>query len=973
MMQNLEPVDESLRPGVSAFISYSRKDAGLAERLVSHLESSGVNAYLDRHDIAPGEAWQDRLGHLIAASDAVVFVISPDSAASDICRWEVAQAHSLGKRLLPLVGRDPGSQPVPDLLSARNWIFCRTDAEYSVALAQLSAAILQDIDAVREQTRLSQLAHGWASRRRPAAELLRGDALVEAERWQQEAHGQGIVVGERIVEFIGTSREAFEAEEAARLQLVSSAFRAQSDYLSVRSAERLAAGDPVSALCLAIESAPDRAARLEESRDRPFTPRSLMALSEARRHFSTFAFLPPDYRNVEALHAAPDGSVFCGVRGYELLLVAGSTPFEVLARRDVPFPVRDIAFSGDSNRLAALLADGSAQVFEREGFTPTLKTDPWSEASGVALTWRGETLALERADALRGWSVSDAEVFCVEASVQDATGAGSLLAPFRYGSRIASDANVPIASLGGEGVRCLDWSPVTGRWLALEGGRLTFRTFGNDVVAPALALPPESEAVQAQFSADGNTLVITARLSGQFQWLIFAAVDGQLISTIISGEPCAQVSRGPVSALSDDGAVLVSVSGVRLSRWNTRTGTLLQEKRLPAPLNPWVARPEFALRPSPEGDLVAVLLDPDKKTQAHQVVVLQFESAAFDALDARSPFSVEGAYGFAWSSREPRWFAAFGHSSDVVVVAASDSRLTRTLKHGGSLIDDGVRWAVFGPKRETLLTCSCDRTARLWDVASGVKLATYAHPWGVLRAAFSRDGAFVVTLDDAATLRVFPVGGQEAIAEIGLPGAREIAVTGTDVVVQTDRLLVLPGLLDPGHIVEVCCALLPRGLSEQERIQLDLPPDSPEWILRHRKWPALLGQSFAGVTSAGSAVDVVRTATVAPAKHAFRAILARHARSDIRQLVALGHFVWTHYAGAMDALCRGHNLTNNNEDFELAGEIFDALLEVAEEYRAPDLPVAMITGYRGPAASGSCFNKWLEASRHRVTASAAEP
>jgi hypothetical protein len=360
---------------------------------------------------------------------------------------------------------------------------------------------------------------------------------------------------------------------------------------------------------------------------------------------------------------------------------------------------------------------------------------------------------------------------------------------------------------------------------------------------------------------------------------------------------------------------------------------------------------------------VAVLLDPDKNTRAHQVVVLQFESTAFDALDARSPFSNEGAYGFVWSAGERRWFAAFGHSADVVAVAASDARLTRTFKHGGSRIDDGVRWAVFGPEGRTLLTCSCDRTARLWDLTSGVRLATYVHPEGVLRAAFSRDGAFVVTLDDAATLRVFPVGGREAIAEISLPGAREIAVTANDVVVQTDRLLVLPGLLDAGHIVEVCCGLLPRDLTAQERMQLDLPPDSPECMLRYRKWPALLGQSFAGVTSVGGAIDVVRTATVQPAKHAFRGILERHGGTDIRQLVALGQFVWTHYAVAMGALCSRHNLTNTNEDFELAGEIFDALLEVAEEYRAPDLPVAMMTAYRGPAASGGCFHKWLEASR----------
>lgn len=390
LTQNVKPVDEPPGSRVSAFISYSRKDATLADRLVSDLGASGtVNAYIDRHDIAPGEAWRDRLGHLIAASDAVVFVISPDSAASDICRWEVAHSHSLGKRLLPLVCRDPGSQPVPDLLSARNWIFCRTEAEYTVALAQLSAAILQDINVVREQTRLSLLAHRWISNSRSVAELLRGDALVAAERWQQVVQDQGTLVGERLVEFIRTSRESFNADEAARTNLVSSAFRAQSDYLAVRSAELLAAGDPISALCLAIESAPDRASRLQESRTRPFTVRSLAALTAARRHFTTFAFLPPDHRNVEMLHAAPDGSAFCGVRGTELTLFAGSAPFDVLARRDVPSEVSAVAFSGDCKRLAALLADSSAQVFEREGLKPTLKTEPSFEASASRSTGAG--------------------------------------------------------------------------------------------------------------------------------------------------------------------------------------------------------------------------------------------------------------------------------------------------------------------------------------------------------------------------------------------------------------------------------------------------------------------------------------------------------------------------------------------------------------------------------------------------------
>lgn len=965
--QNEEPVDGFPRPRVSAFISYSRKDVELADRLVSDLQASGrVNPYIDRHDIAPGEAWRNRLGQLIAACDAVVFVISPNSASSDICRWEVEQSHSLGKRLLPLVYRDPGDQPVPELLSARNWIFCRTEAEYGAALAHLFAAVLQDIDVVREQTRLSLLAHGWASKSHPASDLLRGDTLAAAERWQREAKVQGVLVGERLVKFISDSRTAFDADQLARKTLVSSAFVAQSDYLAVRSAELLAAGDPVSALCLAIESAPDGESSLQEIRDRPSTPRSLAALTAARRHFTTFAFLPPEARDVEALHAAPDGSAFCGVRGTALVLFAGSPPFELQAKREVPSTVRSVAFSGNGMRVAVLLADCSAQVFERHGLSLKLKTDPWVEASGIALNWSGTTLVLESADALRGWSVSDGHVFRVQATSRQASSLGALVAPFRYGATIKPDAGNGILSIGGADLRCLDWSPASDRWLAFDGAQLTLRTFGNEVLLDPLTLPPGWVPIQARFSADGSTVAVAARQSGQCQWLILATLDGHLISTIASGHPCEPGASGPIFALSDNGAVLVSVSGVVLSGWDTQSGKLLQEKRLRAPLNPWVDRPEFALRPSPRGRFVAVLLDPDEKTRTFQVLVLDFERTTHDATITESPFSCEGAYGCAWSTNEPPSFAAFGHSSKVVVIRESDRRLIRILEHAHSSIDDGVRWGVFGPAGMTLVTCSCDRTARLWDVALGVQLAIYIHPWGVRRAAFSQDGAFVITLDDAGTLRVFPVGGGDAIAEIALPGAREIAVSGNDVVVQTDRLLVLPQLLDPGQIVEVCCELLPRDLSAQERKQLDLPAGSPECMRRHRKWPALFGQSLAGVTSVGGAVDVVRTATVEPAKRAYGAMLVIYGGADIDQLVALGQFVWSHYAGAMVALCHQHNLGNNNEHFELSGDIFDALLEVAEEFRAPELPLAMIAAYRGPGASGSCFKRWHDASRQRA-------
>ena len=65
------------------FISYSRKDSALAEKLRLALIALNFEAYLDKEDILPGEPWRARLESLILAADAVVYVISPDSITSE--------------------------------------------------------------------------------------------------------------------------------------------------------------------------------------------------------------------------------------------------------------------------------------------------------------------------------------------------------------------------------------------------------------------------------------------------------------------------------------------------------------------------------------------------------------------------------------------------------------------------------------------------------------------------------------------------------------------------------------------------------------------------------------------------------------------------------------------------------------------------------------------------------------------------
>src|SRR5262249_39540292 len=93
------------------FISYSRGvSAEFADELMAGLKLAGFAPFLDRHDVAPGDEWEERLGSLIAQSDTVVFVISPEAVKSDRCVWEGDRTLALSKPLLPLISQQ-GPEP----------------------------------------------------------------------------------------------------------------------------------------------------------------------------------------------------------------------------------------------------------------------------------------------------------------------------------------------------------------------------------------------------------------------------------------------------------------------------------------------------------------------------------------------------------------------------------------------------------------------------------------------------------------------------------------------------------------------------------------------------------------------------------------------------------------------------------------------------------------------------------------------
>jgi len=65
------------------FISYSRRDIDVVESIVSELEASGIDVWLDREDIKPGKQWRKQIVEGIDTAEAFILNLSPNSAASD--------------------------------------------------------------------------------------------------------------------------------------------------------------------------------------------------------------------------------------------------------------------------------------------------------------------------------------------------------------------------------------------------------------------------------------------------------------------------------------------------------------------------------------------------------------------------------------------------------------------------------------------------------------------------------------------------------------------------------------------------------------------------------------------------------------------------------------------------------------------------------------------------------------------------
>jgi hypothetical protein len=72
----------------TVFLSYARTDAEMVDQTAADLKAEGINVWLDRDRLTPGESWVEQMEGAIRRADFRLFFISRKSLKS---KWEMLE------------------------------------------------------------------------------------------------------------------------------------------------------------------------------------------------------------------------------------------------------------------------------------------------------------------------------------------------------------------------------------------------------------------------------------------------------------------------------------------------------------------------------------------------------------------------------------------------------------------------------------------------------------------------------------------------------------------------------------------------------------------------------------------------------------------------------------------------------------------------------------------------------------------
>jgi WD40 repeat protein len=747
------------------FVSYARTDSAFVRRLQEALTELGKDVWVDWQDIPPTADWLAEVEAGIEGAGAFVFVLTPDSLASDVCATELAHAARHNKRVIPVLRRDVDGSAVPAALSRPNWVLLRAEDDERQAIETLVTALDTDLEWVEAHTRLLVRAIEWDAGDRDGSLLLRGSDLRAAEERLARPPGEPQPTDLQ-GEYVLASRAAATRRQRVILGGVTVALvvavvlgllalwqrgraiterdTARSRELTAQSVARLSV-DPEESVELALQALEQRpTAEAEE------------ALSEALIRSRVQAALPT--RGGRMAGFSQDG---------RLVLTLGDDGRARLWRwrADAEAPARTLG-SGKTSTTAAALSESGALVATGDDRVTRI----WSTATGKVLgrvpTGAPVSHAAFSRDGLSLLTLSEEGT----ARVWDTAGGGATPPMPAGAARAALSADGGVVLGWGAGA-AVAWDGRDGRRLRRMGGEVSAGnlspngslavTAGPDgagrvwdtrrATRPVVLRGHRGQVTSAEFSADGG-LVLTAGIDGTAR--VWSPRTGAPLRILRGG-------AGPIVAatFSADGARIVTAGDDGVARvWDSRTGDLR------------------AVLAGTGGNIVAAA-----SSATGALVATQGYDGVVRVWDAQRGASREELVGHT----APVVGVAFTLGGGRVLTAGFDGtariwrgeRATATL--GGH--DGAVQSAVFSPRGDVAATAGWDGTVRLWPTDGGPPIAVLRGHRGIVYAvAFRPDGRRMVTAGADGTARVWDIASGRQLLVLRVSGRRPVVAAEYD-------------------------------------------------------------------------------------------------------------------------------------------------------------------------------------------------